>query len=93
MQDNAPAHSSKFALKLFHEQGIRVLEWPARSPDLNSIENQWVILGRDFFANARQFTTTSELVDCISDCWNKVDENRLQRPLKSIHNRLDWAHS
>ena len=37
--DNAPAHRSVIVKRFFENHGIRVLSWPARSPDLNLIEH------------------------------------------------------
>ena len=39
MQDNAPIHTAKTTIKFFEDQGIKLLDWPACSPDLNPIEN------------------------------------------------------
>ncbi|XP_062558115.1 uncharacterized protein LOC134222992 [Armigeres subalbatus] len=38
-QDNAAIHVSKVSKQWFSEHDITLLEWPARSPDLNPIEN------------------------------------------------------
>ena len=34
-QDNSSIHTSKASTKYFDEAGVRVLEWPARSPEKN----------------------------------------------------------
>ena len=45
-QDETRAHTAKNTIKNLNEEGVKVLEWPARSHDLSPIENLWPILKR-----------------------------------------------
>ena len=40
-QDNAPCHTAKIYKQWFEENNIKIISWPANSPDLKCRENLW----------------------------------------------------
>jgi len=48
------------------------MDWPACSPDLNSIENVWGILSHAVYRGGRKFESASELRTEILLQWNFV---------------------
>lgn len=86
-QDNAPIHTSHSTMAWFQEHGVRVLPWPALSPDLNPIENVWGIMARRVYANGRQFDNVAELRDAITMAWDAIDEPLRDRLLTGMHSR------
>lgn len=65
-QDNAPIHTSAEARRFFSERNLHLLEWPARSPDLNPVENVWSMLSSIVYSR-KQFDSKSDLWKAIQD--------------------------
>ncbi|CDF39120.1 unnamed protein product [Chondrus crispus] len=54
-QDGALIHCAHIVREWFNEEDMVVLDWPAKSPDLNPIENLWGIRARKVYEHRRQF--------------------------------------
>ncbi|POM69989.1 Transposase, partial [Phytophthora palmivora] len=90
-QDGASIHTSKASLEFLQDQGVQVLEWTPRSPDLNPIENFWSILTRRIYQNGRQFNSAfnsvAELRVAIEAAWEGIDSKILRSSIDSMPRR------
>ena len=49
VQDNCPVYKSRVVRDWLEEhQSVHVLLWPSRSPDLNSVENVWGLMAKEW---------------------------------------------
>lgn len=87
-QDNASIHASHSTTRWFDENNVPVLKWPAKSPDLNIIENVWSFLARDVYNNARQFDSIQQLKNAIQDAWNRLSREQIHALYRSCHRRI-----
>lgn len=46
-QDGAPCHTAKHTMEYFMEMETMLLDWPAKSRDMNVVENAWGHLARE----------------------------------------------
>ena len=50
------------------------MDWPARSPDLNPIENVWAVMVREVYSGAHQFENVQELENAVFNAWGKIEK-------------------
>lgn len=86
-QDNASIHTSTVAKEFFDEQAVRVLDWPARSPDLNPIENVWAIMSRDVYRNGTQYESVALLTAAVVAAWQRIPQDTLTTLISSMPRR------
>lgn len=85
--DSAPAHAAKKVKEWLAANGVRVLEWPGNSPDLNPIENLWMILKRK--VRLQQPQNLQDLIHCIKRSWcSEISADVCKRLATSMPQRL-----
>ena len=87
MQDNARAHTARVCTEYLEEEAIDVMEWPARSPDLNPIENVWDILFRRIHARLDPPNSIQTLSNALREEWDAIPQPMIQRIITSMGRR------
>ena len=87
MQDGAKAHTSKATMAYLASRGVKVVQgWPARSPDLNPIENLWALLADK--VSDRMPTTDAELRSFIVEEWAAIPQSLIDKYVKTFLRKL-----
>ncbi|CAK5282167.1 unnamed protein product [Mycena citricolor] len=71
-QDNDLKHTSKLAKQWLKDNNINVFPWPAKSPDMSTIENGWAELKHRVRSHPRynEIRTPAELFEVAKQVWN-----------------------
>ncbi len=97
MQDNAPAHGSKYTKIWLQNHQLIVIKWPPNSPDLNPIEiiwnrmKQWIqeTYGIEIDEVERQGHRMNydRLKQIVQEAWDQITEDDLNTLLHSMKDR------
>ena len=67
--DNAPVYKARSIHKWFVQISVKELDWPAQSPDLNSIGHLWDELERRLRARPNRPTPVPDLTNALVAEW------------------------
>ncbi|GFX55415.1 transposable element Tcb1 transposase [Trichonephila clavipes] len=88
MDDNATCHRTLAVQDCLDSEGIQRLVCPARSPDLNPIENVWDALGRHVAVRNYPPTNQNTLIRTLTEEWDKLPQQLLDN-VQSMVRRVE----
>ncbi|GFY04143.1 transposable element Tcb2 transposase [Trichonephila clavipes] len=89
MDDNARPHRTLAVEELLESKYITRMDWPAYSPDLNSIEHVWDTLGRRFTACLHHPENTQQLKQMLTEEWALLPQEILHQLVLSMRRRCE----
>lgn len=81
--DNDPKHTAGKTKAWLAASGLRVLRWPACSPDLNPIEHLWELLDR-----RRKDAPELPLLERLQYAWSTISRDECKKLVESVPRRL-----
>ena len=87
-EDNARPHKSKVAMSFQAENNLRMLTWPAQSPDLNPIENLWAEVKKSIRAYKKPPSNLSVLDRYVKKAWQKIPKCTIENLIDSMPRRI-----
>ncbi|GFV92261.1 transposable element Tc1 transposase [Trichonephila clavipes] len=91
MDDNATCHRTLAVQDCLDSEGIQRLVWPARSPDLNPIQNVWDALGRHVSGRNYPPTNKNTLIRALTEEWDKLPQQLLDNVVQSMVQRVEYC--
>jgi transposase len=88
-QDNDPKHTSKKANQWFTANEIKVLDWPAQSPDLNPIEHLWYHVKKQLQKYPSPPPNLHAMWDRLVHEWENIPSEVCQNLIESMPRRLE----
>jgi hypothetical protein len=86
-QDNAPIHTARKTIRFIEENGVPLVSWPTRSPDLSIIENVWHLLSQQVYQDG-QFQNRADLIKKIESEAKKIKKSVVRDLYNGINERL-----
>ncbi|GFT31938.1 transposable element Tc1 transposase [Trichonephila clavipes] len=89
MDDNATCHRTLAVQDCLDSESIQRLVWPARSPDLNPIENVCDALGRQVAGRNYPPINKNTLIRALTEEWDKLPQQLLYNVVQNMVRRVE----
>lgn len=86
-QDNAPIHTAEHTRSWLEDNDVHVLDWPARSPDLNIIENVWGMVVRTVYKDGKRYENKEQLGEAVFDAFMNLSLDYIRNLYHSMPRR------
>ena len=88
-EDNCSIHKARNVQQFMKSSNINILQWPAKSPDLNIVEDIWKLLSDDIY-NGFQFQNIADLKTAVNRTISKFNYERddMKALYETIRRRL-----
>nr|KAG5705938.1 hypothetical protein BaRGS_010828 [Batillaria attramentaria] len=87
MDNNARPHRARIVDQYLEEESMELMEWPARSPDLNPIEHVWDMIGRAVRARVNPLRTLAQLGQALQQEWDQIPQQTIRSLICSMRRR------
>ena len=72
-------HSSNLVKNWFCSEQIAVLDWPAQSPDSNSIENLWNEVKVEITKKKKKYKKMEHLWSAVQEAWYAIPKKKIPK--------------
>ncbi|GFV44092.1 transposable element Tc3 transposase [Trichonephila clavipes] len=86
MDHNVSCHRVVLIDDFLEAENTQRMSWPANSPDLNSIEHLWDMLGRQIVALSHPPSSVTELKRALQEAWNRLSPQLIHHLIASMIN-------
>jgi hypothetical protein len=96
MHNNAPVHTAYIVCDWLAKQEFETMIWPPYSPDLNPIENLWVLLKAKIYKlqlELKDMPDTDEtlefMIQTTQEAWSQIDISILENLADTMPHRVE----
>ena len=88
-RDNDPKHTAGSTAAWFRDNGVKLLFWPAQSPDMNPIEHLWNEVDKRLKKYPVRPSNPDDLWERLQDVWENIETDICQKLIASMPERIN----